>query len=74
MFPCISEKQLLREERQRLGTDLAWILGGEEGRKGGQGAWQGPRHLRLGCPQPSLCECRVWIPELLTDDQEHGSW
>lgn len=33
MFPCISEKQWLREERERLGTDLARILGGQEGRK-----------------------------------------
>lgn len=60
---CVSEKQLLGEGRERLGTARAQILWGEEGRKGDHSALQGPGHLGLGQPRLSLRDGRVWTGE-----------
>lgn len=70
MFPCILEKQLLGEGRGQLGTDLAWILWGKEGRETGVHCrGLDPSH----CSGPSPPRVNAWLGSGVSfmDDQEH---
>lgn len=76
LFPAFQKKQLSGKGRERLGTDLARISWGEEGRRGAGRPGGGP-----GTPGGAAAVLPEWraaagcgsrLP--LTDDQERCSW